>query len=148
MDIKTKLENSVKDAMRAGDDVTRRTVRMVLAAIKQAEVDQRVALDETTIFAIIQKELKTRREALDEAERANRADLIAESEAEIKVLKNFLPEELSENDLLVMAKEAVAEVGATSPADMGKVMKILLPRIQGQAPGDRISKAVRSLLQQ
>jgi len=147
MDIKSKLENSVKDAMRAGDDVTRRTVRMVLAAIKQVEVDQRVTLDETAIFAIIQKELKTRREALDEAGHANRTDLIAESDAEIKVLKKFLPEELSENDLLVMAKEVVAEVGATSPADMGKVMKILLPRIQGRAPGDRISKAVRSLLQ-
>ena len=148
MDIKTKLENSVKDAMRAGDDVTRRTVRMVLAAIKQIEIDQRVSLDETAIFAIIQKEIKTRREALDEAGRAKRADLIAESEAEIKVLKQFLPEELSEDDLMVLVKEAVAEVGATSPADMGKVMKTLLPRIQGRAPGDRISNAVRLLLHQ
>ncbi len=148
MDIKTKLENSVKDAMRAGDDVTRRTVRMVLAAIKQIEIDQRVSLDETAIFAIIQKEIKTRREALDEAGRAKRADLIAESEAEIKVLKQFLPEELSEDDLMVLVKEAVVEVGATSPADMGKVMKTLLPRIQGRAPGDRISNAVRLLLHQ
>ena len=148
MDIKTKLENSVKDAMRAGDDVTRRTVRMVLAAIKQIEIDQRVSLDETAIFAIIQKEIKTRREALDEAGRAKRADLIAESEAEIKVLKQFLPEELSEDDLMVLVKEAVVEVGATSPADMGKVMKTLLPRIQGRAPGDRISNAVSLLLNQ
>ena len=147
MDIRTKLENSVKDAMRAGDDVTRRTVRLVLAAIKQMEIDQRISLDETAIFAIIQKEIKTRREALEEAERANRPDLITENEAEINVLKLFLPEELSENDLLVLVKEAVSEVGATSPADMGKVMKILLPRIQGRAPGDRISKAVRMLLQ-
>jgi uncharacterized protein YqeY len=133
--------------MRAGDDVTRRTIRMVLAAIKQLEIDQRVKLDETAIFAIIQKEIKTRRESLDEAERANRPDLIAESEAEIKVLKHFLPEELSEIELMALVKEVVAEVGATSPADMGKVMKILLPRIQGRAPGDRISKAVRMLLQ-
>ena len=85
---------------------------------------------------------------MDEAGRAKRADLIAESEAEIKVLKQFLPEELSEDDLMVLVKEAVAEVGATSPADMGKVMKTLLPRIQGRAPGDRISNAVRLLLHQ
>jgi len=148
MGIKTKLENSVKDAMRAGDDVTRRTVRLALAAIKQIEVDQRITLEETAIFGIIQKEIKTRRESLDEAKRANRPDLIAENEAEINVLKQFLPEELSEDDLMALVKEAVAEIGATSPADMGKVMKILLPRVQGRAPGDRISQAVRSLLQQ
>jgi len=148
MDIKTKLENSVKDAMRAGDDVSRRTVRMVLAAIKQIEVDQRITLEENAIFSIIQKEIKTRRESLDEARRANRQDLIAASEAEIIVLKQFLPEELSEDELMALVKDAVAEIGATSPADMGKVMKILLPRVQGRAPGDRISQAVRSLLQQ
>lgn len=148
MDIKTKLENSVKDAMRAGDDVTRGTVRMVLAAIKQVEIDQRVTLDDSAIFGILQKEIKTRREAMDEAGKANRSDLIAENEAEINVLKKFLPEELSENELMVLVKEAIAEVGAISPADMGKVMKILLPRIQGRAPGDSVSKAVRLLLQQ
>jgi len=148
MDIRTKLENSVKEAMRAGDDVTRRTVRMVMAAIKQVEVDQRIKLEEPAIFSIIQKEIKTRREALDEAGRANRADLIAAGEAEINVLKQFLPKELSPEDLMTLVQEAVAEVGATSPADMGKVMKVLLPRVQGRAPGDRISQAVRSLLQQ
>ena len=148
MDIKTKLENSVKDAMRAGDDVARRTIRMVLAAIKQIEVDQRITLEETAIFGIIQKEIKTRRESLEEARRADRPDLIAASEAEINVLKQFLPEELGEDELMVLVKECVAEVGATSPADMGKVMKVLLPRVQGRAPGDRISQAVRSLLQE
>jgi uncharacterized protein YqeY len=147
MDIKTKLENSVKDAMRAGDDVSRRTVRMVLAAIKQVEVDQRVKLEEAAIFGIIQKEIKTRRESVEEAGQANRLDLVADGEAEINVLKQFLPEELSEDELMAMVKEAVAESGASSPADMRKVMKILLPRIQGRAPGDRISQAVRLLLQ-
>jgi uncharacterized protein YqeY len=102
MDIKTKLENSVKDAMRAGDDVTRGTVRMVLAAIKQVEIDQRVTLDDSAIFGILQKEIKTRREAMDEAGKANRSDLIAENEAEINVLKKFLPEELSEIELMVL----------------------------------------------
>lgn len=147
MDIKTKLENAVKDAMRAGDDVTKRTVRMVLAAIKQTEIDRQVTLDEAAILGIIQKEIKTRRESLEEAHQASRPDLVAAAEAEINVLKVFLPEELSENDLMASVKEAVAECGATSPADMGKVMKLLLTRVQGRAPGDRISQAVRQLLQ-
>lgn len=147
MDIKQKLENSVRDAMKAGDDVTRRTVRMVLAAIKQVEVDQRTSLEESAIFGIIQKEIKTRRESLEEARQANRPDLVTMNEAEINVLKQFLPEELSEEELIALVKDCMEEVGASSMADMGKVMKILLPRVHGRAPGDRISQVVRSLLQ-
>jgi uncharacterized protein YqeY len=147
MDLKKKLENAMKDAMRSGDDVTKRTVRMALAAIKQIEIDKQTTLDDTTILGIIQKEIKTRRESLEEARQANRSDLVASAEGEIIVLKSYLPEELSENDLIKIAREAIKECGATSPADMGKVMKILLPRIQGRAPGDRISQVVRQLLQ-
>jgi uncharacterized protein YqeY len=147
MGIKEELENAMKAAMRAGDDVSRRTVRMALAAIKQIEIDRRVTLDEVAILGIIQKEIKTRRESLEEARQASRPDLMASAEAEINVLKNFLPEELSEADLTTLVNEAVAESGATSPADMGKVMKLLLPRVQGRAPGDRISQAVRLVLQ-
>ena len=137
----------MKDAMRAGDDITRRTVRMVLAAIKQAEIDRQIQLDEAGILAIIQKEIKTRRESLEEAHQANRPDLVASAEAEIAVLKAYLPEEMNMEQLVDLATEAVAEAGAVSQADMGKVMKLLLPRIQGRAPGDRISQVVRQLLQ-
>ena len=147
MDLKKKLENAMKDAMRSGDDVTKRTVRMALAAIKQIEIDKQTTLDDPAILGIIQKEIKTRRESLEEARQANRSDLVASAEAEITVLKAFLPEELSENDLMKIAGEAIKECGATSLADLGKVMKILLPRIQGRAPGDRISQVVRQLLQ-
>lgn len=147
MDLKKKLENLLKDAMRSGDDVVKRTVRMALAAIKQIEIDKQTTLDDTAILGIIQKEIKTRRESLEEARQANRSDLVASVEAEINVLKSFLPEELSESELLKITREAIKECGAASPADMGKVMKILLPRIQGRAPGDRISQVVRQLLQ-
>jgi uncharacterized protein YqeY len=145
--LKEKLEDAMKDAMRAGDDVTRRTVRMSLAAIKQTEIDRRVKLDEPAIVGIIQKEIKTRRESLEEARQANRSDLVAAAEAEINVLKAFLPEELGEDELMALVKEAVTESGASAPADMGKVMKLLLPRVQGRASGDRISQAVRLMLQ-
>jgi hypothetical protein len=147
MTTKEKLELALKTAMKAGDDVTRRTVRMVLAAIRQAEIDKQITLDEATVLAIIQKELKTRREAVEEASRANRADIVAATQAEIKVLEEFLPAALSEEELKAMAEAAIAEVGATGPADMGKVMKVLLPRVAGRLPGDRVSAAVRSLLQ-
>ncbi|HKZ44457.1 MAG TPA: GatB/YqeY domain-containing protein [Anaerolineales bacterium] len=147
MDMKTRIDQAVKDAMRSHDDATRRTLRLVLAAIKQSEVDQRIDLDDTAVFAILQKEVKTRHESLEDARKANRPDLIDELDAEMAVLRKFLPEEITDEALLEMAKAVIAEVGATSPADMGKVMKELIPRVQGKAPGNRISQAVRSLLQ-
>jgi uncharacterized protein YqeY len=147
MDTKTKLSDALRDAMRAGDEVKKRTVRMALAAIKQAEIDRQVTLDEAGVLALLQKEIKTRREALEEARQANRPDLIAEAEAEIAVVNAFLPQALSADELKSLAEVAIAEAGAVSPADMGKVMKLLMPRIQGRAAGDQVSQTVRQLLQ-
>ncbi len=146
MDTKTKLENALKEAMRAGDDIKKRTVRMALAAIKQAEVDRQTSLDEAAVLAILQKEIKTRREALEEARQANRPDLVAEAEAEIAVVNAFLPQAFSADELKALVEAAIAEAGAASPSDMGKVMKLLVPRIQGRAPGDQVSQLVRQLL--
>jgi uncharacterized protein len=147
METKTKLENDLKDAMRANDDVRKRTIRMVLAAIKQTEIDKQVVLDETGVIGILQKETKTRRESLEEARKAGRADLIADLEAEIKVLAGYLPQAMDSAELSAMAESAIAEVGAASPTDMGKVMKVLLPRVAGRAPNDQVSQMVRQLLQ-
>ncbi|MDP3183655.1 MAG: GatB/YqeY domain-containing protein [Anaerolineales bacterium] len=146
METKTKLENALKEAMRAGDDIKKRTVRMALAAIKQAEVDRQTSLDEAAVLAILQKEIKTRRESLEEARQANRPDLVAAAEAEIAVVNAFLPQALSADELRALAEAAIAEAGASSPTDMGKVMKLLMPRIQGRAPGDQVSQLVRQLL--
>lgn len=147
MDTKEKLELALKTSMKAGDDVTKRTVRMVLAAVRQAEIDKRITLDEPAVLGIIQKEIKTRREAVEEASRANRADIVAATQAEIKVLEGFLPAALSADELKALVEAAIAEVGAAGPADMGKVMKALMPRVAGRAPGDQVSAAVRSILQ-
>jgi uncharacterized protein YqeY len=147
MDIKTQLNESVKDAMKSGDEVRKRTVRMVIAAIKQAEVDKRVELDEMGVISLIQKEVKNRRESIEEAKKANRADLIAENEAEIKVLEAFLPKAMPEEELRAIVQAAIEETGASTPADMGKVMKIVMGRVAGRAPNDKISNAVRDLLQ-
>jgi uncharacterized protein YqeY len=147
MDIKTQLNESVKDAMKSGDEVRKRTVRMVIAAIKQAEVDKRVELDEMAVISLIQKEVKNRRESIEEAKKADRADLIADNEAEIKVLEVFLPKAMPEEELRAIVQAAIEETGASTPADMGKVMKIVMGRVAGRAPNDKISNAVRDLLQ-
>ena len=146
MDTKAKLNESMKEAMKSGDEVRKRTVRMVLAAIKQVEVDKRTDLDEMAITALIQKEVKNRREALEEAKKANRDDLIAGNEAEIKVLEEFLPKAMPANELRALVEAAIAETGAAAPSDMGKVMKVVMPKVAGRAPNDMISAAVRELL--
>ncbi len=147
METKSQLENALKEAMRSGDDVRKRTVRMAIAAIRQVEVDRQITLDEVGVLAILQKEIKTRRESLEEARQAKRPELEAAAEAEIAVLGAFLPKALSLEELKSLAEAAIAEASAVSPADMGKVMKALLPRIQGRAPGDQVSQVVRQLLQ-
>ena len=147
MDTKEKLEIALKEALKAGDDVRKRTVRMVLAAVRQVEIDRQVKLDEAAVINIIQKEIKTRKESVEEARGANRPDIVADTEAEIVVLQAYLPAPLSADELNTLVGAAVLEAGAKSPADMGKVMKLLLPRVAGRAPGDQVSATVRQLLQ-
>ncbi len=146
MDIKTQLTEAMKQAMRANDDVTRRTTRMALAAVKQAEVDKQTTLDDAAVIGLLQKEIKNRREALEEAKKANRPDLVADNEAEIAVLERFLPKAMSREELQALAQTAIAETGASSQTDMGKVMKALLPKVAGRAPGDQVSAMVKELL--
>ena len=147
MDIKSQLNDSVKDAMKSGDEVRKRTVRMVLAAVKQAEVDKRVELDDMAVMNLIQKEMKNRRESLEEARKANRADLVEANEAEINVLQAFLPKAMPAEELNALVQAAIAETGAASPADMGKVMKVVMAKVAGRAPNDMVSATVRELLQ-
>ncbi len=136
----------MKDAMKSGDKVRKLTVSMVLAAIKQVEVDKRATLDDLAVTAILQKEIKNRREAIEEAKKANRPDLIADNEAEIKTLEVFLPQAMPAEELRALVQAAIAEVGATAPGDMGKVMKVVMPKVAGRAPNDMISSMVKELL--
>jgi len=148
MPTKQSLEAELKQAMRDGDDVRKRTLRMVLSAIKLAEVEKRAPLDEPALLAVLQKEIKTRRESIADAERAHRDDLIASTQAELAVLHSFLPQALSQEALEEMVRLAIEEVGAAGPQDMGKVMKALMPRIQGRADGKDVSGLVRARLTQ
>ena len=132
--------------MKANDDVSRRTTRMVLAAIKLAEVDKQAVLDDAAVMGLLQKEIKNRREAIEEAGKANRSDLIAENEAEIKVLETFLPKAMPADELRQLVQAAIAETEASVPSDMGKVMKVLMPKVAGRAAGDQVSTIVKEML--
>jgi uncharacterized protein YqeY len=146
MNTKDKLTESLKDAMRAKDELRKRTIRLALAAIKNIEIDSKTGLDEPAVLAILQKEVKSRHETIEGAERAGREDLIAEAKVEIAILESFLPSPFTPEELEKLAKTAIAEAGATSPREMGKVMQLLIPQIQGRADGKTISQIVQNLL--
>jgi uncharacterized protein len=146
MDIKEKLNEAMKEAMKSGDEVRKRMTRTVLAAIKQVEVDKRTTLDDMAVMALIQKEIKNCHESIEDAKKANRPDVIADREAEIKVLQVFLPESMPAEELRSIVQAAIAETGAAAPSDMGKVMKIVVPKVAGRAPNEMISTTVKELL--
>ncbi len=148
MDIKTQLTESMKDAMKSGDKIRKAVISMALAAIKQAEVDKRVTLDDAAIIALLQKEVKNRREAIADAQKANRPDLVEANETEVKILESFLPKAMPAEELRAIVQAAIQETGAAGPADMGKVMKAVMPKIAGRAPNDMVSAAVKELLNQ
>jgi uncharacterized protein YqeY len=147
MSTKTKLESALKDAIRASDEVRKRTLRMAISAIRLAEVEKGESLDESALLAILHKEVKSRQESIEEARRAGRLDLVEASEAEIQVLHDFLPKPLSPEELERLARQVIAEVGAASPREVGHVMKVLVPRLEGRATGEQASQVVRKLLQ-
>jgi hypothetical protein len=147
MDIKSTLQSDLQDAIRHGEEIRKSTLRMVLSAIKLAEVEKGAHMDEAAYLMVIQKEIKNCRESIADAEKANRPDLINQSEQEIKILQGYLPTALSQEELENLARAAISEVGATSIREMGQVMKVLMPRLQGRATGDQASQVVRKLLQ-
>jgi uncharacterized protein YqeY len=146
MSLKSDLETALKDAMRAQDDLRKRTLRMALSAIRLAEIESKQTLDDATVMAVLQKEVKSRQEAIEEARKANRPDLVEAAQAEIEVLQRYLPQPFSAAELEQLAREAIAEAGATSPREMGQVMKILMPRLQGRATGSEANQVLRRLL--
>jgi uncharacterized protein YqeY len=148
MPTKTELEAQLKEAMRAGDAVRKRTLRMILAAAKLVEVERRGPLDEPALLGVIQKEARIRQEAIADAERAGRADLVEEYRAELRLIESLLPRALSSEELEALAKKAIAEAGASAPGDLGRVMKALMPQVQGRADGKIVSELVRRLLMQ
>jgi uncharacterized protein len=147
MNTRQKLETALKEAMRTGDDMRKQNIRMVMSAIKLSEVEKGAQLDDAAVIALVQKELKSRQEAFQDAQKASRPDLAEKAQIDIQFLETFLPQQLTEEELMVLAQESIAEAGAAGPADMGKVMKVMMPKVQGRATGDQVSQIVRKQLQ-
>jgi len=147
MALKQDIESALKNAMRAGDETRKRTYRLILTSVKLAEVDAGKPLDDNGTLAVIQKEIKIRRESIEGARQANRSDLIEQTRNEIAILEELLPKQLSDQELEELAAAIIRETNASDLSDTGRVMKALMPRIQGRASGERVSQAVRKALQ-
>jgi len=132
--------------MRARDEQRKLALRMALTAVQLAEVEKRSDLDDAAIAEVIRKEVRRREDALEMVRQSGRADMIAEDEAQIAILRSYLPQLLTAEELTAIAREIIAKAQAASPADMGKVMKLLMPRVQGKADGRMVSQIVRDLL--
>ncbi|MBS3747657.1 MAG: GatB/YqeY domain-containing protein [Wenzhouxiangellaceae bacterium] len=144
--LKQEINDQVKQAMKGGEKARLKVLRMLTAAIKQKEVDERVELDDAQVLAIIDKQVKQRRESIEQYTAGGRADLAAAEQAEIDILSEFLPEPLGDDELAAMIDQAITESGASSMADMGKVMGQLKPKVQGRADMKKVSAAVRAKL--
>ena len=148
MSLKAQITEDMKTAMRAKDSVRLGTIRLLQAAMKQKEVDERVELDDAAIIAIVDKLIKQRKDSIAAYETANRQDLADVEKAEIEVLKVYLPERMSEAEITAAVQAIVAEVGATGPGDMGKVMGKVNSTLAGKADMGLVSAAVKAALSQ
>ena len=147
MSLKETIESELLKAIKAGDETRKTALRDVIAGIKLAVVERRnEPFTDEDVLAVVRREIKSQRESIADAQKANRADLVQDSEALIAVLESYLPKQLSREEVLAQARAAIAEVGAAGPADMGKVMKVLQLRVKGLADGKLVSDVVKELL--
>jgi len=144
--LKARITEDMKTAMRAGDKERLATVRLALAAIKQREVDERISLDDTQVLAVLEKMIKQRREAITQFASGNRADLVAKETAEIGVLQQYLPAQMSEAEVDALIQEAIQATGAASMKDMGKVMAAVKAKAQGRTDMGALSARIKQKL--
>ena len=145
-DTRQRVLDDIKTAMKAGDKPRLATLRLISAAIKQREVDERVTLDEPATVAVLDKLMKQRRESIAQYGQAGRDDLVAQEQAEVRVIEDYLPAGLEQAEIDAIVERAVADTGASSVRDMGKVMGVLKPALQGRADMASVSKQVRERL--
>ncbi|HEX7431251.1 MAG TPA: GatB/YqeY domain-containing protein [Candidatus Limnocylindrales bacterium] len=144
--LRNRLDEELKAAMRSSDAMRRDSLRMVLAAVQRAEKEGKHELADDEMVGILTRELKVRRESVDTFRAGGREDLVAKEEAAIAVVSEFMPQPLSETELRALVEQAIAETGAASPRDMGKVMGWLSPKTRGRADGKVVSQLVTQLL--
>ena len=146
MSLKRKIQEDMKAALKAKEQVRLGTIRLLLAAIQRREVDERITLDDVQVIAVVEKLIKQGREASEQYRQAGRQDLLDKEASEIAIFEAYLPEQLSEAEVQKLIAEAIAETGAGSIKDMGKVMGVLKPRLQGRADMGKTSAMVKATL--
>ncbi len=146
MSLKDRITDDMKAAMRAGEKDRLGVIRLMLAALKQREVDDRIMLDDTQVLAILEKMLKQRRDSIEQYSAANREDLAAVERAEVAIIQTYLPEPLSDAELDLIIATAISESGAAGPRDMGKVIALVKPQVAGRADMGQISELIKRRL--
>ncbi len=144
--LKQKLETDLKQAIRAKDNVRRSVIRLAMAAIQNREIAKRADLDDTDILGVIAKEVKQRHESIEAFKQGNRPDLVAQEEAELAILQEYLPPQMTREEIIAEARQVITEVGAQGPGDKGKVMSRIIPQLKGRADGREINAVVTELL--
>ena len=147
MTLMEQLTADMKEAMKQGEKERLSVIRLVRGAVRQAEIDGKKTLTDDEVLGVIGKEVKMRRDSIEEFKRGGRADLVEKTQAEIAVLMPYLPEQLSADEIKKIVEEVISSVGAASSKDMGKVMGALMPRVKGRADGKLVNETVRALLQ-
>ncbi|WP_058301887.1 GatB/YqeY domain-containing protein [Gorillibacterium timonense] len=147
MTLNEQLNEDMKQAMKSQDKFKLSVIRMVRSAIKNIEIDQRKTLDDNEVLDILNREIKQRRDALQEFQKAGRDDLAEAAQAEIAVIAKYLPQQLTEEEIQAIVRQTIQETGASSKAEMGKVMSALMPKVKGRADGKLVNKIVQQELQ-
>ena len=141
-----KFQEDLKEALRKGDTTRRNTIRLILSALNYSQIAKGAPLEEGDVLAVLQKEATRRRESIEAFSKGNRPDLVAQEEAELKVILGYLPPPLTREEIAQAARQAIAESGAQGPRDMGKVMGKLMPQLKGRAGGQEVNAIVQELL--
>jgi uncharacterized protein YqeY len=144
--LKQKLSDDLKQAMRSGDTVKRNTIRMLMAAINNAEIARQKKLEDGDILGVISKEVRQHRESIEAFKQGNRQDLVDKEEAELAILQGYLPQQMNRGEIVEAARKVIAEVGAEGPGDKGKVMPAIMAQLKGRADGREINEVVSELL--
>lgn len=146
MGLKDRLEKDLRDALRNKDEQRKTTLRLVLAAIKNAEIDKRGELEEGELLAVLSKQAKQRRESAAQFAEGGREDLVAQEDRELEIIEEYIPAQLSEKEIEARAREVIQEIGATTPSQMGDVMRVLMPQMKGRADGRLVNTIVTAIL--
>jgi uncharacterized protein YqeY len=146
MSLKDQITEKLKIAMKENNNEERRVIRTILSSLKNMEIDNRSTLSDQEIISVLHKEIKIRNESIEGAKKNNRQDLIDEALADITIINQFIPAGLSDEEIRVITRETIVKLGSKNPSDMGKVMKEILPIINGRAPNSKVSQIVKELL--